>query len=126
MAGFVSKSMRRAESNARLEAHLNDLENTGQKELADVIKWSLFYNSLTASGVELRNEDVDIDAMTADTWNRMSKQERQAWKRYWRMLGQISFNCVLCGFPTAFGQMGCVACRPEEELPNEGQANEER
>lgn len=64
--------------------------------------------------MELRKDlqEIDIDSMTPEVWNSMSKIERYFWKQYWRLKGQVSFCCLRCGFPTAYGTVGCEACRP--------------
>ena len=55
---------------------------------------------------------TDIDAMTPAEWNAMPPPDRRVWKMYWQSKGLISFRCLKCGYPTASGQVGCIACEP--------------
>lgn len=64
--------------------------------------------------MELRKDlqEIDINSMSVEVWRVMSKEERRAWILYWRRKGQVSFSCTECQFPTAYGTVGCEACRP--------------
>ena len=64
---------------------------------------------------ECKYKEVDINDMSAELWNSMSKEEHRAWNNFWRSKGIVSFCCLTCGFPTGTGQVGCIACKGDTE-----------
>lgn len=47
-------------------------------------------------------------------WRTMSKAVRAEWKRRYFVAGYVSFVCLNCGYPTAYGRARCESCRPKE------------
>lgn len=80
----------------------------------EAFTWHTFYRNLHVRGVQLKNEGVNINDMTPRTWDTMSKDERGAWRDYWRLHGHASFCCHTCQFPIAFGGARCEFCEPEK------------
>ncbi|MFA5376298.1 MAG: hypothetical protein WC455_11190 [Dehalococcoidia bacterium] len=52
----------------------------------------------------------DIDLVTPEEWRNFSDFERELFRRYWARKGIVYFCCMICYYPTAFGQVGCESC----------------
>jgi len=52
----------------------------------------------------------NLNTVTAAEWRAASKDERQEFMRREARKGYVSFVCLTCGFPTAYGQAACEAC----------------
>lgn len=65
----------------------------------------------TKSKTTMNYLDITIDDMTPEQWRTMTPEEHQEWWVSWTKKGVCSFCCLKCGFPTAYGQYGCDACK---------------
>ena len=52
-----------------------------------------------------------LDNVTPAQWRGASHYERSAFQQHWHIRGFASHSCLTCGYPTAYGQASCEACR---------------
>jgi len=55
--------------------------------------------------------DRKVSTVTKEEWIASTSVEQRAFNSYWQNKGIAWFNCLRCGYPTAYGQVGCDACR---------------